>query len=106
MSQAHKSVTIATPTGKPRAQDVVCLPLVEWRLVRGWTQDQLAAQVGITAATVRNIETGRVTASLDTAIRIAERLGCLVEQVAWNTKPQPKRGPREREREQEPTRTP
>ena len=46
----------------------------ELRIAQGWTQEQLAKIVGITAANVRSIEAGKYAAKLDTLNKIARAL--------------------------------
>lgn len=45
------------------------------RRQRGMTQEQLAEAIGKSTDTVSNIETGRLSTRIDTALRIAQSLG-------------------------------
>jgi transcriptional regulator with XRE-family HTH domain len=47
------------------------------RLGRGWTQQQLASQAGVTQPTISRIENGEVVISLPSFYRIAEVFGQL-----------------------------
>ena len=51
-------------------------PLREWRQYRGLTQSRLAEAAGVRQATISAIENGRVSPSVATARRIADALGC------------------------------
>ena len=46
----------------------------ELRIAQGWTQEQLAKIVGITAANVRSIEAGKYATTLDVLNKIARAL--------------------------------
>lgn len=48
---------------------------------RGWSQAQLAAELGVSRQTVNAIETGRFDPSLPLALRIARLVGLSVEEV-------------------------
>ena len=51
------------------------------RAEREWTQEDLAARLGVSRQTVNAIETGRYDPSLPLAFRIAEVFGLKIEQV-------------------------
>ena len=51
------------------------------RAERGWSQMDLAAQLGVSRQSVNAIETGRYDPSLPLAFRIAEVFGLAIEQV-------------------------
>lgn len=54
---------------------------------KGWTQEKLAQEAGLTWATVSRVERGEVTPSLPTAQAIAKALGVSVDAIEWPTKP-------------------
>lgn len=47
------------------------------RISKGWTQPQLAAELGKTLDYVKSVETGRCTPSLPMARKIADVFGCV-----------------------------
>lgn len=51
------------------------------RAERGWSQGDLAAQLGVSRQTVNAIETGRYDPSLPLAFRFAEVLGLPIEAI-------------------------
>ena len=51
------------------------------RLVRGLSQAELARQVGVRAASVVNWEHGMNMPSLRTSVRLAEVLGCTLDEL-------------------------
>ena len=51
------------------------------RAERGWSQQELADQLGVSRQTVNAIETGRYDPSLPLAFRIARTFGASVEEV-------------------------
>ena len=51
------------------------------RAERGWSQQELADQLGVSRQTVNAIETGRYDPSLPLAFRIARAFGASVEEV-------------------------
>lgn len=55
--------------------------LRELRAVRGWTQAMLAERAGITRQAVKSIETGQYTPNTTVALRLAQALGCRVEEI-------------------------
>ena len=72
------------------------------RIVKGWSQDELAAKAGISRAGVSGIETNRLVPSTSAALALAAAFGCHVEdlfrlasspgdEVAWAW--QPRRNP-------------
>jgi len=54
-------------------------PLRERRLVQGWSQDQLARQVGVSRQALNALERGHAQPSLETALALAAVLGSSVE---------------------------
>jgi putative transcriptional regulator len=62
--------------GEPR-------PLGTWRELRGWTQEQLAAEVGVSRVTITTIEKGDNTPSVTLAYAIADALGVPDRDIAW-----------------------
>jgi putative transcriptional regulator len=58
-------------------------PLAAWRKDRGLSQMKLAAAIGVTLATIANIEQGRNEPSLSTAHKIADALDLDLDQVIW-----------------------
>jgi putative transcriptional regulator len=55
--------------------------LLELRGERGWTQAQLAEQVGVSRQTINSIETGRFEPSLTLAMKLARLFGAPVERI-------------------------
>lgn len=53
----------------------------ELRTDRGWSQAELAEQLGVSRQTVNAIETGRYEPSLSLALRIAKLFGRPVEGI-------------------------
>jgi molybdate-binding protein/DNA-binding XRE family transcriptional regulator len=51
------------------------------RLARGWSQEELAARVGVSRAGVSAIETGRLVPSAGTALTMSAAFGCCVEDL-------------------------
>jgi len=51
------------------------------RAIRNITQDELAAQIGVTRKTINTIETGKFTPSTILAIRLSRFFGLGVEQL-------------------------
>ncbi|MGK6353856.1 helix-turn-helix transcriptional regulator [Sphingomonas sp. DT-207] len=58
--------------------------LRELRTQRGWTQEELGRQVGVSRQAIIAIETGRHDPSLDLAYRLAARFGQPVESLFPN----------------------
>ena len=54
------------------------------RAERGWTQEQLSAEVGVSRYAINALETERHDPSLDLAFRIAAAFGLAVEAVFAN----------------------
>jgi len=48
----------------------------EWRKFRGWTQEELAERVGLTASSISQLETGKQGFTDDTLRSLALELGC------------------------------
>ena len=55
--------------------------LQELRNERGWTQAQLAAEVGVSRQTINSIETGRFEPSLSLALKLAKLFEPPVETI-------------------------
>ncbi len=55
--------------------------LAERRQVRGWSQQRLAEELGVSRQTVISLEKGRFDPSLPLAFRIAAVFGCRIEDV-------------------------
>ncbi len=55
--------------------------LLELRSERGWTQAQLATEVGVSRQTINSIETGRFEPSLSLALKLAHLFGAPVETI-------------------------
>jgi putative transcriptional regulator len=51
------------------------------RAERGWTQAQLAAEVGVSRQTINSIETGRFEPSLTLALRLARLFELPIESI-------------------------
>lgn len=48
---------------------------------RGWTQAELAAELGVSRQTINSIETGRFEPSLTLALKLAKLFGTPVETI-------------------------
>ena len=57
--------------------------LREARVAKGWTQAELAAQVGVSRKTINTVENRVFTPSATLAIKLAEALGVSVETLFW-----------------------
>ncbi len=57
------------------------LRIREKRTERGISQKDLASHLGVTQGAVMKWETGRCLPALDTAFRIAEALGCRIDDL-------------------------
>jgi putative transcriptional regulator len=55
--------------------------LVELRRARGWSQRELAEQLGVSRQTVISIERHRFDPSLPLAFRLAKAFDCRIEDV-------------------------
>ena len=55
--------------------------LPELRSSKGWSQQRLADELGVSRQTVISIEKGRFDPSLPLAFRIAETFDCTIEDV-------------------------
>ncbi|MCZ2821647.1 helix-turn-helix transcriptional regulator [Modestobacter sp. VKM Ac-2977] len=55
--------------------------LADRRQARGWSQGQLAQELGVSRQTVISLEKGRFDPSLPLAFRIAALFGCRIEDV-------------------------
>lgn len=55
--------------------------LRELRAERGWSQQDLAEQLGVSRQSVNAIETGRYDPSLPLAFRIADTFGLTIEEI-------------------------
>ena len=51
------------------------------RAERGWSQQELAERLEVSRQSVNAIETGRYDPSLPLAFKIAELLGCAIEEI-------------------------
>ena len=58
-------------------------PLAAWRKARGLSQMKLAAAIGVTLATIANIEQARNEPSLSTAQKIVDALDLDLDQILW-----------------------
>jgi len=57
---------------------VFCASVTREREARGWTRRRLAAEAGLSPATVTNVEGKRAGINLDTAVALAAALGTRV----------------------------
>lgn len=55
--------------------------LPERRRERGWSQQRLADELGVSRQTVISIERGRFDPSLPLAFRLARVFGCAIEEL-------------------------
>nr|WP_221203854.1 helix-turn-helix transcriptional regulator [Modestobacter versicolor] len=55
--------------------------MADRRHQRGWSQGQLAEELGVSRQTVISLEKGRFDPSLPLAFRIAALFGCRIEDV-------------------------
>ncbi len=75
--QTNEQAAERTRGGLPRK------PLAVWRKERGLSQMKLAAAIGVTLATIANIEQGRNEPSLSSARKIADALDLDLDQIVW-----------------------
>ncbi|MEZ5087562.1 MAG: helix-turn-helix transcriptional regulator [Tessaracoccus sp.] len=61
--------------------------LPERRADRGWSQQQLADQLGVSRQTIISLEKGRFDPSLPLAFRIAAEFHCTIEDVFFPDPP-------------------
>ena len=61
----------------------LCNRLRELRLQQGLTQVSLAERVGVTRQTIIAVEKGKFVPSVKLALRLADTLGALLEDVFW-----------------------
>ena len=54
----------------------------------GLTQDELAADVGVTRQTISQVESGDYNPTLQLCLRIARRLGTDLNTLFWEDEPQ------------------
>lgn len=59
----------------------VATRLPQLRGERGWTQAELAVEVGVSRQTINSIETGRFEPSLTLALKLARLFGKPVEEI-------------------------
>jgi putative transcriptional regulator len=57
--------------------------LKELRTEFNWTQQQLAAAVGVSRQSINNIERGRYVPSLELALMFAQLFECPVDEIFW-----------------------
>jgi putative molybdopterin biosynthesis protein len=62
--------------------------LVELRQKHGLKQQEVAARAGITRQSLSNLETGRSAPSTTLALRLAQALGCRIEDLFWLEDPE------------------
>jgi putative transcriptional regulator len=55
--------------------------VAEVRTEIGWTQAELSAKSGVSRQTISDIESGAHAAGLETALRLANAMGKLVEEL-------------------------
>lgn len=53
----------------------IAAAVIHGRAARGWTQRQLAEEIGTTHTVVSRIESGRQAVSVDTLLRLSDALG-------------------------------
>jgi putative transcriptional regulator len=53
----------------------------ELRAARGWTQEQLAAAVGVSRQSINSIERDRYVPSLQLALTFAKIFGCATDEI-------------------------
>ncbi len=55
--------------------------LQELRAAKGWSQAELAAQLGVSRQTVNALEVGKYDPSLPLAFKLARLFGCRIEEI-------------------------
>jgi transcriptional regulator with XRE-family HTH domain len=78
---ASKQVARSLPPEVERRQSEGASPLRAWREFRCFSQAQLAALTGISRAYLTQIETGGRVGTIEVMARLADNLGCLIEQL-------------------------
>lgn len=74
----------------------------DYRLARGWTQQQLAAQLGTAVSTVYSWEKGARTPAVTQLRKLAATFGVLMDDIELVPKPLPDASPRPRGRPRRP----
>ncbi len=60
----------------------------ELRTARGWTQQELAAKVGVSRQSINSIEGNRYVPSLPLALSFARVFGCATDEIFTLEKPE------------------
>lgn len=60
----------------------VAMRVKSLRIDKGWDQADLSRESGVSAATIANIETARSGMGFDTAVKIANAVGCTLDKLA------------------------
>ena len=55
----------------------------ELRKEAGWTQERLAATVGVSRQSINSIERNRYVPSLELALKFAHVFGCPADEIFW-----------------------
>lgn len=63
------------------------MTLKELRKKRGMTQEQLANRLGIARSLISKYENGKISPTITTAFRMAEILGCGIDEIVQALKP-------------------
>lgn len=64
----------------------VAMRIKSLRMDKGWDQSDLSRESGVSVATIANIETARSGMAFDTALKMADALGCTMEKLACRDK--------------------
>lgn len=66
---------------KSRNRDIITCKVKEFRLTKGWSQEELAQNLGLRRQAVYDIESGRYLPNTAVALRLARIFGCRVEDL-------------------------
>jgi transcriptional regulator with XRE-family HTH domain len=66
-----------TPLPVRRSLETIGKHLSAWRKLRNLTEEQVADRAGVSRGTVRRLESGQASVSLENALRVARALGVL-----------------------------
>jgi transcriptional regulator with XRE-family HTH domain len=78
-NDSRRKQQFPTPIPVTRALRAIGENFAVWRKLRGLTEEQVADRAGVSRGTVRRLESGTSSVSLENMLRIARALGVLDE---------------------------
>lgn len=69
----------------PYEKEKVSRRIASLRIDKGWSQEDLAKECGVSANSIARYETGSTVMSLDVAYRITEALDCSLDKLVCRT---------------------